>query len=84
MGFDPEKIPIVSRAFQCRDFPLSEHGLRDVIVRSNVASWNHPLPEISSDDTFHFEPHFGWKGHIEHARAGVLSELQPVEAGRQS
>ena len=84
MGFDPDKIPIVSRAFQCREFPLSNHGWRDVVVRSNVASWNRRLAEISPDDTLHFEPHFGWKGHIEQVRGGDLSEFQPVEAGRQS
>ena len=65
MGFDPDKIPIVSRAFQCRSFPLADHGWRDIVIRSNDSAWNRRLVEVSSRDTFHFEPHFGWKGHIE-------------------
>jgi hypothetical protein len=65
MGFDPDKIPIVSRSFQCRSFPLSDHGWRDIVLRSNDAAWNRRLVEVSGRDTFHFEPHFGWKGHIE-------------------
>jgi hypothetical protein len=69
MGFDPDKIPIVARAFQCRNFPLSDHGWRDIVLSSNDSAWNLPLVEIASRDTFHFEPHFGWKGHIEQAPA---------------
>lgn len=75
MGFDPEKIPIISRAFQCKAFSLVDHGLDEIVVRSNCSEWNRPLPEIS--DTFHFEPHFGWKGHIER-----LTTPEPVEVAR--
>ena len=65
MGFDPEKIPIVSRAFQCSEYPLSGHGWRDITLRSNRLEWNLPLVNISNSETLHFEPHFGWKGHVE-------------------
>jgi uncharacterized protein (DUF362 family) len=83
MGFDPDKIPIVSRAFQCREFPLSDHDWRSVLVISNAAEWQCPLTEIPTADTFHFEPHFGWKGHIEQAVSNAdLSET--VVAGRES
>ena len=30
-----------------------------------AVTWNGRLPEIPGDSTFHFEPYFGWKGHIE-------------------
>jgi hypothetical protein len=80
MGFDPDKVPIVSRAFQCRKFPLSEHGWRDIVVRSNNPVWNRPLPEISAGDTFHFEPHFGWRGHIEQSPTLAISAEQTHEA----
>jgi len=82
MGFDPDKIPIVSRAFQCRDFPLSDHAWRDVVVRSNDAAWNRRLPEISAADTFHFEPHFGWKGHIEQLPPPEIPVAVTVEAAQ--
>lgn len=77
MGFDPDNIPIVSRAFQCKDHPLSDHGWHDVLVRSNRPEWNRRLVEISDSDTLHFEPHFGWKDHIERVP-------DPVEAVRQA
>ena len=72
MGFDPDKIPIVAGAFRSRRFPLADHEWRDIKLRSNHESWNKALTEIQPEDTFHFEPHFGWKGHIENA--GVNAE----------
>ena len=63
MGFDPEKLPIVRQAFRCREYPLSDHDWRAIVVRSNYPGWNRPLTDIA--ETFHFEPHFGWTGHIE-------------------
>jgi len=78
MGFDPDKVPIVAHAFQCKAFPLSEHGWRDVVVRSNYDPWSHRLTGVPSKETLHFEPHFGWKGHIEQGAA--LAEANAVEA----
>ncbi len=79
MGFDPDKIPIVARAFQCRKFPLSSHAWRDVVVHSNEAAWSRPLVEIDAEDAFHFEPHFGWAGHIEQvdSREAVAAGPRP-------
>jgi hypothetical protein len=72
MGFDPESLPIVRQAFLVKEFPLADHGWRDVEVKSNVRGWNAKLPEIPDESTFHFEPHFGWKGAVER-RSGVLA-----------
>jgi hypothetical protein len=83
MGFDPDKIPIVARAFRCRHLPLADHGWRDIVVRSNASVWNLPLVEISARDTFHFKPHFGWKGHIERDSLLELSDDETSEAVRQ-
>jgi len=65
MGFDPDRIPIVRNAFRARALALAEWHWRDVRAVSNRPEWNRPLGEIDPDSTFHFEPHFGWKGHIE-------------------
>lgn len=65
MGFDPERIPLVRRAFCCNEYPLTEWGWRAVELVSNQAHWNRQVDSIDPDRTFHFEPHFGWKGHIE-------------------
>jgi uncharacterized protein (DUF362 family) len=83
MGFDPDRIPIVARAFQCQALPISDHGWREVIVRSNDNSWNRRLVDLSTDDTFHFEPHFGWKGHIEASSHHDITARQPIEVGQQ-
>lgn len=80
MGFDPDKVPIVSRAFQCRKFRLAEHSWRDIVVHSNQSGWNCALAEIPAADTLHFEPHFGWKGHIEQLPASVPGVEQIIEA----
>ena len=65
MGFDPDRIPIVRQAFDCRDFPLAEWGWRDVRLISNEPAFNDLLPEIADSATLNFRPHFGWKGHVE-------------------
>ena len=65
MGFDPESIPIVRQAFRCREYPLAEWDWRDVRVTSNEPSWASELETLPPESTFHFEPHFGWKGKIE-------------------
>jgi uncharacterized protein (DUF362 family) len=65
MGFDPDKVPIVRQAFQCHELPLSEHHWKDVGVISNHAAWNRPVNSIEDHETFHFKPHFAWKGRVE-------------------
>jgi uncharacterized protein (DUF362 family) len=84
MGYDPDKIPIVSRAFQCKEFPLSDHGWRDIEVRSNHVEWNQSLVTIPSWETIGFEPHFGWKGHIEQSSASTAPAHEPVEVARRA
>jgi hypothetical protein len=65
MGFDPDKVPIIRQAFQCRHLPLAEHRWRDIAVISNHAAWNRRLDSIGAGETFHFAPHFAWKGRVE-------------------
>ena len=80
MGYDPELIPIVREAFRCRSYPLTEWDWHDVQLISDRCAWNGKLTNISDDVTFHFEPHFAWKGHIE--RSAVCKEI--VHAGCRS
>src|SRR5581483_168093 len=68
MGFDPDRIPIIRQAFQCKRYPLAEGDWRDITVLSDDPDWRRPLSEIQN--TFHFKPHFGWVGHIERERMG--------------
>jgi uncharacterized protein (DUF362 family) len=65
VGFDPERIPILKHAFQCQNYPLAEWNWNDVQIVSNKPEWNGLLVDIPQDETFKFEPHFGWKTRIE-------------------
>lgn len=65
MGFDWRRIPILARSFDPHPYPLIEGGFDSVTAASNVEQWNRPLNQWSVDETLQFEPHFGWKGHIE-------------------
>jgi uncharacterized protein (DUF362 family) len=66
MGYDPDKIPIVRQSFCCRHFPIAQvKDWHDVSCISNNESWNGSLGQIPTDSLFHFEPHFGWRDHIE-------------------
>jgi uncharacterized protein (DUF362 family) len=69
MGFDVERIPLVREAFG--GVSVGEDW-RPVRLRSNVAGWaERCLPEV--EETYHFKPHFGWRGEIERAGAGVAA-----------
>ena len=75
-------FPLSARMWEPQ-LALADHGWRDIVVRSNAAVWSRPLVEISSADTFHFEPHFGWKGHIEQTSPLAVHADQIGEAVRQ-
>ncbi len=72
MGFDPERIPIVRQAFRARHYPIADWQWADVRLLSNRPKWDGVrLADVPPGSIRPFEPHFGWKGHIERA-----SELQ--------
>ena len=92
MGYDPERIPIVRQAFCCRHYPLAEWNWTNVRLLSERKEWSGLLPDIQDQATFHFEPHFGWKGYIERtakprlarptAPRGAVSEASDPTAAR--
>lgn len=63
MGFDPLKIPSVSRAFQIRSYPLCTFTFDEIRVEIENAVF--PLNELPADYVVPCEPQFGWKGEIE-------------------
>jgi len=63
MGFDPDKLPILTRAKTTKRFSLESVGRDEIEVASNVESWNGAVTEMT--DTLQFKPHFGWKDHVE-------------------
>lgn len=65
MGFDIAKIPMLRSAFSINRLPLVDFSDQDIDVHSNRDEFNRPLNHIRKEHVFRFEPHFGWKGHIE-------------------
>lgn len=65
MGFDYMKIPSLYRAFDIKRYKISNFNYDDIVVNSDDIKYNKLLKDISSEDVLHFEPHFGWKNHIE-------------------
>lgn len=69
MGFDWRKIPVIREAFNIEKYPITKLNPEHVQVESDVKEWNgNFINEIEKKEFFHFEPHFGWKGHIEYNR----------------
>ncbi|WP_239382259.1 MULTISPECIES: DUF362 domain-containing protein [unclassified Frankia] len=65
-GFDPDRVPVVRQAFMCRSLPLASGNWREIQVVSDHDPWNVRLGALPVEVTLHAEPHFAWKGHIEH------------------
>jgi uncharacterized protein (DUF362 family) len=66
MGFDPERLPIVNRAYHARGYPLIDGGWRDLECVSETSEWSGALGSIFAvGKTMKFKAHFGWAGHIE-------------------
>ena len=65
MGFDDRKVPLIRGAFDQESRPvLHPGGPENVRVVSNHAPFER-LFELARSETLAFEPHRGWKGHVE-------------------
>lgn len=65
MGFDWEKIPVIRECFNQIRKPITTVRPSDINVVSDVEEWNGDIKHLQQVSHFDFEPHFGWKGHIE-------------------
>lgn len=65
MGFDPQRLPILARAFEPHDIPLARFGYEDILIHSNVGYWQGPLTALDPATCCDMRPHFGWRGTIE-------------------
>jgi hypothetical protein len=65
MGFDPMKIPTLRESFAPSSLPIAPFSYQDISILSNFSDWQRNVTDLGNEDTFHFQPHFGWKGHIE-------------------
>jgi uncharacterized protein (DUF362 family) len=72
MGFDFRRLPIINRAFEDHLYPLAHFQPSDVTCASNEQKWSGQVLNWEPDALFRFQPHFGWRGHIE-SEPGVCS-----------
>nr|WP_156345761.1 hypothetical protein [Verrucomicrobium spinosum] len=65
MGFDWQKVRMLTGAFAVNRKPVSGFKFDDITVRSNDPRWSRALSRFETADTYHFKPHFGWVNHVE-------------------
>ena len=61
MGFPPESLPIVARAFDHHRWPLTDCPLGAIEVEDERAGRNVPLADLRPATAGGFAPHFGWQ-----------------------
>ena len=67
MGFDYRKIPILRESLKLVDLPITKiKNPSELQIVSDVPELNVPFSEYEKMEHMKFEPHFGWKGHIEY------------------
>jgi len=64
MGFDYRRLPILRRALEPHPLPLAGFDARAIRCRSSHEPWNRPLADLEGP-LLSFDPHYGWRGHIE-------------------
>jgi uncharacterized protein (DUF362 family) len=75
MGFDPDRIPHIRESFRQQDLPVATFGPEEIELSSNDPRISiEPLLERAGR-FFAFEPHFGWKGHIEASEANSVFRI---------
>ena len=81
MGFDYMQLPLLYRALNNHSISIVRFDYNEVNCRSNDQQYDRALNEFDGEG-FDFEPHFGWKGHVELTpRHGVTEEKMDEEIG---
>lgn len=78
MGFDPQRLPLLCRAFAAHRLALTSFSLGDVICRL-PGNRCERLATLPSEMNMHFVPHFGWRDRIELGAGRGLVSAQGVE-----
>jgi hypothetical protein len=61
MGFDPQSLPIVARAFDGGRWPITDRPLDAIVVRDERVGRDIAVAAVEAAVPGGFEPHFGWK-----------------------
>ena len=65
MGFDYTRLPMLHKELGSNHFlPLAAFEYTEVTCKSDDHRFDGALNELDGKG-FHFQPHFGWKNHIE-------------------
>lgn len=65
MGFDWRKIPVLREAWGLSSLPITDLEPDQIVVHADRSGWGGPFSQFEQGNYFSFEPHFGWRGHIE-------------------
>jgi uncharacterized protein (DUF362 family) len=71
MGFDWVKIPVIREAFKLKELPVAFCHPDEIEIISDNPDWCGSLSQLQLKKHFDFNPHFGWKGHIELPNYGL-------------
>jgi uncharacterized protein (DUF362 family) len=63
MGFDVDKLRILTRAARARGFPLHRVPREKIRCLSNRPAWNGAIASLA--EPLDWTPHFGWVGYLE-------------------
>lgn len=81
MDFDYKRLPLLYQALTKHDLPITAFEYDEVVCKSNDSQFDRTLSEFDGEG-FDFEPHFGWKGHIELTpRHGATEEKMNKDIG---
>lgn len=65
MGFDYKKIPLLRNAWSMDKSPLVDYPVDELVCCMGGPDRKISIEQVSGECTQHFNPHFGWKDHIE-------------------
>ena len=65
MGFDHQKLPLLTRGWQAQNYPLVNFGPDRIACASNIEAWNGGLDDIRRANHLDFQAPLGWLGHVE-------------------
>jgi uncharacterized protein (DUF362 family) len=74
MGYDPLKIPTISRAFEVMNFPLCDFAISDIEIM--LDGNKHSLIDIPDNRIIPFKPQHGWKGRIEKSDQQYITSIK--------
>ncbi len=64
IGFDYQKIPMLSKSFDAKSYILADFKPNDIVVSTNIPAIKGKIFKNTSFLNLKFKPHIGWSGHV--------------------